>query len=384
MKTQLATLALCVLAASCAEGGNEERPEAQVQLTAVHNIVGLIGALQFNTFPVSTDEVGPLSGRLQIGDDGRYSLSAGGSILLDDEYALETSGVFTLFQTRTQASTLVFRGAYGRDGDARALFFTDRVTSNVGLYLGVPAVAGAADVTKFAGSWHLFSTQVLFAEADTLPGIHEVGRAFVGSVSISQDGTIDGTGSESLSPTAVLPATGQLTAFDDGLIKADVNFGDTLRRFDGGASNELVIGAALDEAGDAASGLVAMLRHRVSPIDLEALAGEFEVGILTLFLNPTSAGFDSALGTMQLTAEGNFLIEARNNLGEDANFDGAFRASDTGALEMDVVRPEEVWRGAVDESGNTIVIVDNATDTAGNAPSAVRFLIAVRRAVTTE
>ena len=366
---------LGVLALGCAKGADEKQLQSEIKISETHHLVGIIGSTAFAAFPVTDGEVGPLSGLLETFDDSRYAIRAAGSVLREDSYALAANGAFKLLQARSQQSTLVYTGAYGFEGNTKNLFFTDRITNHVGLYVGLPRVVGTPDMASLAGSWHMLSMQVLFADAAALPSIHEVGRAFAGSVSLAADGSITGQGSESRVPSAQLPVTATLRAFQDGAFKLDADFGGDARRFEGGGTANLIAVVGLDGQGDRASGLCALLRHRSTPIDSSKLAGTYDIGGWTLVLNPSAAGFDATLGSLELTAAGDFDLRLRSNRGDDLSYDGDFSAKDDGSLSFDVTRPNETWLAAVDQDYRTLVMIDNVTASSG----AIQMLIAIRR-----
>lgn len=366
--------------AGCSTGGEDDSPLSEVQLSRTHHLVGMIGPLTLDTFPLVVDDgVFPLAGTLRMTPDDKYSLTGTGSVQLDDRYALENDGSLSLFVARPQQSTLVYGGAYDLAGSTGRYFFTDRVTTRVGLYFGVPLVDGTPAIADYAGDWHMFALHVIYAPDGTLPSIHELGRASAGSVAIDSVGAVTGNVRESVSPAALLPVTGTVTAFQEGVLRASLEFGGTTRKFDGGGSADFAALAQTDQSTDGAGGLCAMMRHRTTPVDLDALAGIYEVGGVTLFLNPGSAGFDATRGTLELNASGAFLLKVRTNDQLDLTYDGSFASADNGGMSFDVSQLVESWIGAVSEDGRTIVFVDHVATAAGGVRTAVRMFVAVRR-----
>ncbi|MCA8942424.1 MAG: hypothetical protein KDB80_07660 [Planctomycetes bacterium] len=373
---------LLALFASCSSGGDETTPQSDVQISRTHHLVGIIGPLQMTEFPLVVDTGAgtlPLAGALQMSPDDSYSLTATSSVQVDDRYALDKTGALSLFVEIPNSPTLVYRGGYDVDGDTGRYFFTDRVSGRVGLYFGTPLIAGTPDPATFAGDWHVFAMNVLYATAGTLPSVHEVGRAVAGKLSVDAMGALTGSVFESVSPTAALPVSGDLSVFQEGAAHLNLTLGSKLRRFDGGGTTEMLALAQTDQANDGAGGVCALVRQRTTPVDLAQIAGVYDVGAWNLFLNPGNAGFDAAIGTVELTTAGDFVIQVRNNTGDSATYDGDFTAMDDGSLAFDVVQPTETWPGAVSEDYRTIVFVDNVATTVGGIRTAVRFFVAVRR-----
>lgn len=378
----LTCVALVFPFAGCSSGGDDDTPQSDVQISRTHHLVGIIGPLAMTDFPLVVDTAAgalPLAGTLQMSSDDSYSLTATSSVQVDDRYALETSGALSLFVEVPNNPTLVYRGGYDVDGNSGRYFFTDRVSGRVGLYFGAPLIGGTPDLASFAGEWHVFAMNILYATSGTLPSVHEVGRAVAGSVTIDAAGDLTGTVFESVSPSAALPATGDLSVFQQGSAHVNLMLGSSLRRFDGGGTTEFVALAQTDQTGDAAGGICALVRHRATPIDSSQLAGVYDVGAWNLFLNPGNAGFDAAIGTVELTSNGDFVVQVRNNTGDSMTYDGDFTASDDGSLSFDVVQPTETWLGAVSEDYRTIVFVDHVATVAGGVRTAVRMFVAIRR-----
>lgn len=363
---------------ACSDGGEEDRPQSDVQIARNHHVVGIIGNRAFSAYPLLPTRVSPLVGEIEMNADSAYILRSAGQSQ-EDRYALEQDGELTLFQTRTNASTLVYRGAYGLADDTGNLFFTDRITENVGLYFGVPLITGTPDLTALAGDWHAFSLHALFAAATSLPSVTEVGRAFAGTATLAADGTVTGSGSETLSPSAALPIAGTLRAFQNSSFTLDLTYGSDTRTFEGGGNDNTIVLAGTDESGDGAAGLAALMRKRTTAPDFTSLQGIYDVGGWFLYVDPAEIAFDAAVGSIELTLNGDFLLDVRNNAGGDLRFDGSFTFTADGALNFDLDNPNENWLGAVDAGNDTLIFVDNTSSATGEGRRTLRFFVAIRR-----
>jgi hypothetical protein len=390
MRPVAAPLSLLLLLPACADGGKSESPQSEVKIIAEHHFVGMLGRPAFAAFPVAPGETQALVGRLSMSDDSRYSLRSGTTVLVTDSYALEKNGELALLVAQTRAPTHVYRGAYGLEDDSGHLFFTDRVGQAIGLYFGTRAVQGQPDPKALAGKWHLLSQHVMFAAAGTLPATSAVGRAFAGSVELAEDGRIAGTGVESTNTQATLSVGGDpaggggLKAFADGEFEVVLDYGANptpadRRSFRGGGTGSLILTA--DHAtDDGAAGLMVMMRHRDQAVDLSQLAGRYVAGVWTVFAKPTASGFDSAIGTLELTSSGVFRLVATNNEGEQFTYSGRFTASttDLGALTFDVDGTKETWHGAVDAAHSTLCVVDPFVEKRADNQVELNLVFAIR------
>lgn len=372
----IAVLSL-LLGMACSTGGGEDRPQSAVQITANHHLFGLSGRTAFASFPVTSGEVTALAGLFLMESNGTYQIREGGNTLLSDAYALEESGALSVFIRQNNAPTIRFRGGYGLEGDTGYLFFNDRV-GRVGMFMGTRVVPGTADPMAMAGDWHLFTTSVLFSAA-SLPAFDEVGRSFAGSLSLLDDGSFTGSGFESTSSAASLPISGNLAPFAEGTFDFNVDFAGDNRGYDAGGDTSLIFGADQDQS-DGASGLMAMMRKRSGIADLAEIAGTYTLGIFTIFLDPSASGLCSAVGTLEMTENGDFRVVAIDNRGMTFGYDGTFTTSDTdfGSLRLDVPSTSETWLGAVDENYQTLVIIDNFKEVRASNQVELSMLVALR------
>ena len=385
-----------LLVASCSSGGTDERPTCAVKVVANHHIAGILGRGDFPAFPVSPDDTLSIRGDIRMSDDSGYAMKNGNSLVAEGTYALEKTGEIAILVRQTQSSTHVWRGAYGLEGETNHVFFTDRVGSAIGMYMGTRVVEGDADQKGLAGDWHLFSTHVLFADQATTPGIHEVGRAFAGTVTVDEDGVMDGEGTESTNTNATLQIVGDpaentgLSAFKDGGVELVLDYGGDpktadRRSFGGGGTPDLLL-MADGTPEDGASGLLVMMRQRTTEIDPTKLAGTYQLGMWTIFLKPDASGFDSAIGTLELTESGNFRISATNSLGVEFSYTGKYviDPANNGGLTFEVSGTNETWKAAIDPKEATIVLLDNFTEQRSDGQVELNLMIGIRPVTLTE
>ena len=100
----------------------------------------------------------------------------------------------------------------------------------------------------------------------------------------------------------------------------------------------------------------------------------------TIFLDPSASGFCSAVGTLEMTPNGDFRVVAVDNRGLSFGYDGTFTTSDTdfGALRLDVPATSETWLGAIDEDYQTLVILDNVKEVRSSGQVELNLLVALR------
>ncbi len=365
---------------ACSEGGEEDRPQSTVRIEQVHHAFGLVGRPSFAQFPVQQSDVGTVTSTMKLFDTSVYDIPGA---LAQQQYFLEETGHMSFAQARNQASTLIYRGGYGLQGSTRNFFFTDRVGSAVGLFVGSPFVAGTPDIAALSAAsprWHVLSMHVMFEGPNTPKSVHGVGRSFAGMVDLASDGKLSGDGFESLSPSAALPVTGTLGGFEDGY-SLNLSYGTEGREFEGGGDHKLLLGLDNDRT-DGAAGMMAMMRRLDVAPDLASLEGKYILGLWTIFLDPDNSGFDSAVGSLEISANGDYRISAVNARGIDFSYTGKVTPStvsaEFGRLSFTVPKTNETWLGAVTEDKNTLILVDNVVEARSSGQSELNFIVALR------
>jgi hypothetical protein len=147
------------------------------------------------------------------------------------------------------------------------------------------------------------------------------------------------------------------------------------------ATANLVWGLDDDET-DGEAGLLAMVRKfdaPAAPVDSVRVPGTYLVGGHTLFVNPSNSGSDCFVGTITLTAQSGFRLDAVGSAGQDFSYIGTYTLAADGGLTISVNGTNETWFAAIDRSYNTLVFVDDFVETRANNTPELNFGFAVRR-----
>lgn len=368
--------------AACADGGDEDRLRGDVRLAVSHHFFGMLGEPKFD-FPVQPSEILSDGGVLKLIDNSTYTIKRGNSESGANDYLLSKTGEFAITVPVSGSRTNTrYSGGYGLAGNTGIVHFVDRfapsTTASIGMFFGVPVATGQPDLR---GDWHVFTQHVIFSTS-SLQDPRNVGRAAAGSLTVAADQTFTGTLLES--SRANLTATGVMHPFPDG--RVDVDMG--VREGAGAADNRVFLGAAAanvlfgvdaDES-DGEAGLMAIVRKRTGRGDLTLLAGTYVISLETLFVNPGSCGLDAALGTITVSATGDFRLEAVGSNAQDFVYTGNMRLDDNGALAITVPGTSETWAGAVDQDYRTIVIVDAFVEQrTGTKPPELNLVVGTRK-----
>ena len=375
------------LLAACADGGDEDRPQSEVRFTATHHLFGLRSLRGFGTFPVPATAVLTDAGSLNLFDDSTYTVTRASGTTGADRYALENDGSLSVYVTGSgREPTVVFQGAYGRFGAGDLLspgvapdfFFTDRVSTpsseSIGLYVGTRRITG---VVELEGPWHVLSLHAVFGQALVSP--ENVARGARGAVTIAAgaEGTarsISGTGTQGNSNLTFAGTIQNLLANGSGDGTCNLTVGYTLggttdsRVMRAAATNNLVFGLDEDES-DGEAGLLLMVRKFAAPaagVDSVRVPGTFLVGGHTIFVNPSNSGSDTFVGTVTLTAQGGFRLDAVDNQGSDFAYVGTYTLAADGGMTLSISGTNESWFAAIDRSYNTLVFVDDFVEVRAN------------------
>lgn len=393
MRPKLSPLLCLLLLPACAQGGKDERPASEVKLSANHHMFGLRGLAGFGAFPVPNTAIFPDRGTLSLIDDATYTITRPTGTTSPDYYAMARGGALSLYVSGSgRDPTVVFKGAYGLVPANAEFCFTDRVSTSsspsLGLYFGTRKIIGQAELE---GGWHVLSLHVVFAASTADRTTENVGRGVHGGISIS--GGAPGT-------QRTISGTGRQSA-DSGLFR-DIAFGGTIQNLldnagqgDGtcnlrldyttagvtdqrdcfaAAGQDIVLGLDADET-DGEAGFVCLVRKfdpPAVPLDTTRIGGRFLVGGHTLFVNPNNSGCDAFIGTVTLTSQGAFRLDAVGSRGIDFAYSGSFTIAPDGALTITISGTNETWFGAIDRDYNTFVFLDDFVETRSN--SSVREL----------
>ena len=398
MKTHI-YLALLLSLAACAEGGEDERPQSDVLIAAQHHMFALRSLAGFGAFPVPSSAVQTDRGIFNTFDDSTYTVTRASGTSSPDRYALENDGVFSvLISGSSTEPTTVFLGGYSLVADQDDYFFTDRVSTSgsprIGLFYGTRVVNGQLELE---GGWHLLSLHVIFDQGILSPD--NVGRGAYGGVSITAGDpgtqrTISGTGFQGASnqATAALTFGGAvqnlLDAQNTGTGELNLTLDYQLNgqsvdaRIVEAAGNENVIFGVDEDTGDGEAGFVTMFRKfdaPSSPADPALVPGTFLVGGHTLFLNPSNSGSDTFVGTVTLTPQGGFRLDATGNTGADFSYIGTYTLAADGGLTIDIEGTNEDWFAAIDRTYNSLAFVDYFQELRPSNNPELNFGFGVRR-----
>lgn len=381
--------------AGCADGGEEDRPVSEVTISASHHMFALRSLAGFGTFPPPESSVVTENGLVNLFDESTYSVTNNGSTSGTDRYAIENDGTFTIFVTgnATEPST-AFLGGYSLVADQPDYFFTDRVSTNnsprIGMFFGTQVVEGQVELE---GGWHVLSLHVIFDQTILSPD--SVGRAAHGGISISAGAagtqrTISGTGFQG---TAALTFGGTvqnlldpMTNSGDGSLNLTLSY-----QLNGQSADSRVVEAAANENiifgldknnGDGEAGFVTMVRKfdaPTTPVDSVRVPGTFLVGGHTLFVNPSNPGSDAFVGTVTLTAQGAFRLDAIGNTGADFQYIGTYSLNPDGGMELTISGTNETWFAAIDKTYNTFTFIDDFEELRANNTPELNFGFGVRQ-----
>lgn len=402
MKTHRFVPLPLLLVAACADGGEEDRPQSDVRISAQHHMFGFRTIGGFGSFPVPASAVGTDRGVLNLLDTSEYTVTRSSGTSRAERYALETDGALSIYVSgsSSEPSTL-YLGAYGQVGAATSTgispdyFFTDRVSTplsrSYGFFYGTRVITGQVELE---GNWHVMSLHVVIGGAVLSPD--NVGRTARGKVAIAAGtpGTarvISGTGFQGSSSVTF---GGQIQNILDGSNQGDGTCNLTLdyqlvgqaadSRVARCAANERVVFALDENSGDGEAGLITMVKAfdvPASPIDSVRVPGTFLVGGHTLFVNPSNSGSDVFVGRVTLTPQGGFTLDAVGNSGQDFTYTGTYSLNTDGSMTISISGTNETWNGAIDRSYNTFVFVDDFQELRANNTPELNFGFGVRRYV---
>ena len=397
-------LLLAVLTA-CADGGKEERPQSEVRFTNTNHLFAFRTLRGFGAFPVQPSVVFSDRGTLNLFDNSTYTFAEGNSTTAAEEYALTDDGKLSMFRRGggNEPSTVLF-GGYSRvgasdllgPGDTPDWFYTDRVSTpgspSIGLFYGTKKIDAAIDLRS---DWHVVSLHTIFGASLQAPD--NVGRAMHGNVAVTgatPDANlgIAGTGFQSDSagaPASGLNLSGQIQylldgATGDGLCNLTLQYDADSRVMRAATNGDTVFVLDEDES-DGEAGLAFLVREfddsaPATQADPAAIDGTFYVGGQTLFINPANMGSDTFIGTVTLSTNGGFTLDAVGNQGIDFAYTGTWTSQPNGKLTIAISgNGGETWHGAIDRSYNTLVLVDDFVEPRTNNLPELNLLVGIRK-----
>ena len=367
---------------ACSQGGKQDRIESEVRVTAEHHMFGFKAEQAFPQFPIRTENLQVESGVLAFNDQSQWTLDG----TAGSRYELAKTGALVFRVPNGRNADLVFQGAYGLSGDTGLFFFADTVKPMVGLFFGARTVRAAANVI---GDFHVFSLLVL-TTPNAVVGPNSVARAFAGSLTTNATGEVTaGSGRESTGSDLTL--TGNLRAFNDGTVEVGLSLDTPTLRTPRSFTTAATVTQSLpvttsvmlghETADNDAAGMVALVRKRDGRANLADLAGDYWVGALTVFANPSNAGTEGSYGTLTVTTTGGWRLDAKDSTAT-YRLSGSLEIDADGTIRLTNNATREAWKGAFDQDYQTIVFVDNdITGASANRPELNLFL-ALRKATT--
>ncbi|MEC7584777.1 MAG: hypothetical protein VYE77_10710 [Planctomycetota bacterium] len=419
------SLLFLALLAACAEGGEEDAPMSEVQVSANHHLFWFRTLPGFATFPPAANEVFTGCGLLEMDNDSTYRLVSvcdpSTPVTGPHDYALANDCELRLFVRSSFLPTTVFLGGYEHTASQPDLFFTDRVTTvgsaSVGLYYGTEVENGTVDLE---GKWHLLSMHLMLGVSSSAPVVspRNVGRTAYGDCLVEANPppatpptppgsllAISGEGFESGSDAAQLPVVfgGSIQQLvqgnppsGDGTVNLTVDFGPDPRVFRAASGQDIVMALDADES-DGNAGMLFLVRQfddtPGDTLDDDDVVGVYLVGGQTLFVNPANSGSDTFIGKLELFAGGGgsaplaFRLDAEGVQGVDFSYQGTYSFLEdplnpgvlTGGIEFNVDGTNEQWFGAINRTYDTITLVDTVVEDRTNNTPELNLLIGVRQ-----
>jgi hypothetical protein len=400
MPRPFAYLPFVLLATSCADGGDEDRPQSEVRFSATQHMFGFRTLRGFGTFPVPETAVFTDRGTLNLFDDSTYTVTRTSGTSGAERYALENDGDFSLFLSGSGTEpSVVFRGGYGRFGATGAAapgttpdyWFTDRVSTpssqSIGLYVGTRVLQGQVELE---GAWHLLSLHVVFDQTILAPD--NVARGARGGISVTAGAagtqrSISGTGTQGASAVTYGGTIQNLltSGTGDGSCNLTVDYtiqGVTDSRVMRAAANANVVFGLDEDESDNESGMLFLVRKfdaPATPVDSLRVPGTFLLGGTTIFVNPSNSGSDAFIATVTLTAQGAFQLDGVGNQGNDFSYSGTWTIAADGGITIAVSGTNETWFAAIDRSYNSLTLVDDFVEVRSNNLPELNLGFGVRR-----
>ena len=95
-------------------------------------------------------------------------------------------------------------------------------------------------------------------------------------------------------------------------------------------------------------------------------------------MNPSNPGSDSFVGTVTLSAQGGFRLDAVGNTGVDFQYIGTYSLSPDGGMELTIEGTNETWFAAIDKTYNTFTFIDDFEEIRANSTPELNFGFGVR------
>ena len=192
------------------------------------------------------------------------------------------------------------------------------------------------------------------------------GLVLGGTIQNLLDGSLSGDGTCNLTVDYTLPSQ----AADSRVMRS--------------AANANMVFALDDDESDNEAGLLFLVRKfdaPATPVDSVRVPGTFLVGGHTVFVNPSNSGSDAFVGTVTLTAQGGFRLDAVGNSGQDFSYVGTWTLAADGGLTLSISGTNETWFAAIDRTYNTLVFIDDFVEVRSNNLPELNLGFGVRKKI---
>jgi hypothetical protein len=220
------------------------------------------------------------------------------------------------------------------------------------------------------------------------------GSITIAAPTVPGDHTVVGIGEDSRGNNLTLSGSARAVG-SNGELTLVVSYGPgDARPFQASQADEIVLGVDVDET-DGESGLLALVKKfAINGKDALTgaqvrLAGDWHIGMHTIFVAPTRSGIDAASGNIAFTDKGGFKLTAIGSQGPDT---GSFTVTGTyvfnniatdvwdNRLVLTVDGTNETWYAAVDSNYEALVFVDTTVESrSGNASPELNIGLAVKK-----
>lgn len=357
---------ICLLAASCQDGGLDKSATSEVKLAVDHHLTRLGGTPSFSTFPVKPNSTWAETLTLHFEDDGQYSTSSPGNARsAKNKYFLAKDGALTLADQVSGRVTLRYPGYYDLDGDSYWLLIRNSASEN--LLFGVRQISGKPNVQD---SWHVFGETLIFADSKAAQVPENIGRAYAGDADFDASGNItSGTVKDSRDKNILLD--GRLAPGSLGFSDLAIEFkGEDTRSYSGGIAKH--VGVLVDKTWDDGEiGTMVLVRKQTASADIKRLTGTWRIGLHAIFNKPGRAGVAASSGVLELasgkTWELSFTGSSTVLKGTwDVDDKGAFTLIENGGF-------NQRFAGAVDPDYRNVVFVDKTVENSADPFVALYF-----------
>lgn len=381
------------LLASCADGGEEDRPVNETPVDSAFRVVTM-RTLPSLGFPVQANSVFTGNLEMNFDTDGTYDFDPSPYSERQD-YFLDADGALRIvYPGNRNAPSVYWSGAYNLNrpaGDPAVpqqadILIMDRSAYSNSTSWGMFFGAQDDSTLQLAGSWHYFALHILIGQQSSPTTVNDDVAVAVAPRSDADTLVIPAGANPALAPFNLRESSDRTVTIsglsDDAAPRLELRYDSSHSTWlrDSSTRNgriaivpgqDLVLGADLIEnAGDRSAGLMAMMRKRdttASPLDPAAVEGRtFLVGAHLVSIDRRNPRSDSGLGTIEFRAASStsaprkFELVVEYTTGSPVTFTGTWTTETDGgfALVVDSLNPDQTWRGAFSVDLKSLVFLD--------------------------